>query len=279
MGAAELCGRCRPANVTDADAPDTGVLEARQVGMVFNAGTPRAVEAFRDITFTLRPRETLAIVGPSGCGKSTLFNCIAGLLKPTTGAIFLAGERVDEARGHVGYMLQKDLLLPWRTVVENVVLGLEVRGAAKRDAERRARDLIRAYGLGGFEDVRPSRLSGGMRQRVAFMRTLALDPDVILLDEPFSALDFQTRLLLQTETMTIIREQRKSAILVTHDIGEAITMADRIIVMTHRPARVLAVHTIDLDTAARDPVTIREDPAFNASFRQIWEELGAKVTS
>ena len=265
--------------MTDADVSATAVLEARQVGLVFNAGTPRAVEAFRDITFTLRPRETLAIVGPSGCGKSTLFNCIAGLLKPTTGAIFLAGERVDEARGHVGYMLQKDLLLPWRTVVENVVLGLEVRGTAKRDAERRARDLIRAYGLAGFEDVRPSRLSGGMRQRVAFMRTLALDPDVILLDEPFSALDFQTRLLLQTETMTIIREQRKSAILVTHDIGEAITMADRIIVMTHRPARVLAVHTIDLDTAARDPVTIREDPAFNASFRQIWEELGAKVTS
>lgn len=247
--------------------------------MVFNVDTPQAVEAFRDITFTLRPRETLAIVGPSGCGKSTLFNCIAGLLKPTTGSIFLAGERVDEARGHVGYMLQKDLLLPWRTVLENVVLGLEVRGAAKRDAEGRARALIRAYGLAGFEDARPSRLSGGMRQRVAFMRTLALDPDVILLDEPFSALDFQTRLLLQTETMGIIREQRKSAILVTHDIGEAITMADRIIVMTHRPARVLAVHTIELDTVARDPVTIRENPAFNACFRQIWDELGAKVAS
>ncbi len=260
-------------------ADGASVLEARNVGMTFNAGTPRAVEAFRDISFSLRPQETLAIVGPSGCGKSTLFNCIAGLLKPTVGAIYLAGERVDEAKGHVGYMLQKDLLLPWRTVVENVVLGLEVRGTPRRRATERAHELIKAYGLAGFESARPARLSGGMRQRVAFMRTLALDPDVILLDEPFSALDFQTRLLLQTETMSIIHAQRKSAILVTHDIGEAITMADRIIVMTHRPARVLAVHDVSLGAGERDPVAIRENPAFNECFKQIWSELGAKVSA
>ena len=158
-----------------------------------------------------------------------------------------------------------------------MILGLEVRGASRRSAETQARDLVRAYGLAGFEGARPAQLSGGMRQRVAFMRTLALDPDVILLDEPFSALDFQTRLLLQTETMTIIRDKSKSAILVTHDIGEAITMADRIIVMTHRPARVLAVHRIDLGGAERDPVALRENPVFNATFRTIWDELGAKV--
>ncbi len=259
-----------------AEAP---VLEARQACMVFNAGTPRAVEAFRDISFALAPRETLAIVGPSGCGKSTLFNCIAGLLRPTSGAIYVGGKRVGESSGHVGYMLQKDLLLPWRTVVENVILGLEVRGVPKAEAVARARALIATYGLAGFEDARPARLSGGMRQRVAFMRTLALDPGVILLDEPFSALDFQTRLLLQTETMAIIRARAKSAILVTHDIGEAITMADRIIVMTHRPARILDVHHIDLGAAERDPVAIRENAAFNACFRLIWDQLGAKVAA
>lgn len=261
---------------TETPAP---ALEARGACMVFNAGTPQEVEAFRDISFELAPKETLAIVGPSGCGKSTLFNCIAGLLRPTSGAIYVGGKRVGETSGHVGYMLQKDLLLPWRTVVENVVLGLEVRGTAKAEAEARARELITAYGLAGFEEARPARLSGGMRQRVAFMRTLALNPDVILLDEPFSALDFQTRLLLQTETMAIIRAQSKSAILVTHDIGEAITMADRIIVMTHRPARILNIHPIDLGRAERDPVAIRENAAFNACFRQIWDELGAKVSA
>lgn len=253
------------------------ILEARGAGMVFNPGTPQAVEAFRDISFTLAPRETIAIVGPSGCGKSTLFNAIAGLIRPTAGAIYVGGERVERAGGHVGYMLQKDLLLPWRSVVENVVLGLEVRGADRREADAKARELIKAFGLGGFEDTRPARLSGGMRQRVAFMRTLALDPDVILLDEPFSALDFQTRLILQTETMNIIRAREKSAILVTHDIGEAITMADRIIVMTHRPARILAEHRVDLPD--RDPVSVRERPEFNRLFQRIWRQLDAKVAA
>ncbi len=253
------------------------VLETRAAGMVFNAGSAKPVEAFRDITFQLAPRETIAIVGPSGCGKSTLFNVIAGLLRPTTGSVHVAGERVERAAGHVGYMLQKDLLLPWRTVLENVVLGLEVQGVGRAKAETRARALITAYGLGGFEDTRPAKLSGGMRQRVAFMRTLALDPDVILLDEPFSALDFQTRLLLQSETMAIIRERAKSAILVTHDIGEAITMADRILVMTSRPARILDEHAVRL--AVRDPIALREDPEFNRLFQVIWRQLDAKVAA
>ena len=257
---------------------EDAVLRAVKLGMVFNVGTDKKVEAFRDISFELSPRETISIVGPSGCGKSTLFNTIAGLLTPTSGEVYVGGERVERAAGHVGYMLQKDLLLPWRTVVDNVVLGLEVRSVRRRDAVARAMDLIKAYGLAGFENTRPSRLSGGMRQRVAFMRTLALDPEVILLDEPFSALDFQTRLLLQTETMNIIRERGKSAILVTHDIGEAITMADQIIVLTHRPARVLAIHNVALTIEGRDSVSIREHPEFNRLFKIIWQQLETKVS-
>jgi NitT/TauT family transport system ATP-binding protein len=259
--------------------PEHAVLKAIGLGMKFGAGTDKEVEAFRDISFELSPQETISIVGPSGCGKSTLFNTIAGLLTPTSGEVYVGGERVERAAGHVGYMLQKDLLLPWRTVVDNVVLGLEVRTMRRREAVARALELIKAYGLAGFENTKPSRLSGGMRQRVAFMRTLALDPEVILLDEPFSALDFQTRLLLQTETMSIIRERKKSAILVTHDIGEAITMADRIIVLTHRPARVLAIHDVLLNTETRDPVTVREQPEFNRLFKLIWQQLDTKVAA
>jgi len=170
-------------------------------------------------------------------------------------------------------MLQKDMLLPWRSVLDNVTLGLEVRGVARTDAEAIAQKLIDSYGLGGFELAKPATLSGGMRQRVAFMRTLAFDPDVILLDEPFSALDFQTRLLLQGEVQRIIRERGKSVILVTHDIGEAITMADRIVVMTNRPATVRSLHTIELSDSERDPVTIRTNPLYNEYFNRIWSEL------
>ena len=248
------------------------VLEARQVTMAFEAGTPREVIAFQDISFTLRQGEILAIVGPSGCGKSTLFNVIAGLLRPTSGSVIVDGSLVDGARGHIGYMLQKDLLLPWRSVLDNVTLGLEVRGTPAAQARERALSLIRRYGLAGFESARPRALSGGMRQRVAFMRTLALDPKAILLDEPFSALDFQTRLILQGDVKRIIREQRKAAILVTHDIGEAIAMSDRVLVLSQRPGTVKAIHDIALGEAT-DPGSLRRSTAFNEYFDTIWHEL------
>lgn len=248
------------------------VLEAKHVSMAFEARTPREVVAFRDVSFTLRQGEILAIVGPSGCGKSTLFNVIAGLLRPTSGSVSVDGALVDGARGHIGYMLQKDLLLPWRSVLDNVTLGLEVRGIQPDKARERAMSLIGRYGLAGFEAARPRALSGGMRQRVAFMRTLALDPKAILLDEPFSALDFQTRLILQGDVKRIIREQQKAAILVTHDIGEAIAMSDRVLVLSMRPGTVKAIHDIELGDST-DPVALRRSPAFNQYFDTIWHQL------
>lgn len=252
---------------------DADVLTANGVGMVFNADSANPVQALGDISFGLRKSEVLAIVGPSGCGKTTLFNIIAGLITPSQGSVSVNGVQVAGAKGHVGYMLQKDMLLPWRSVLDNVTLGLEVRGVPRGESVEIAHRLITSYGLGGFEKAKPATLSGGMRQRVAFMRTLAFDPDVILLDEPFSALDFQTRLLLQGEVQRIIRERGKSVILVTHDIGEAITMADRIVVMTNRPATVKCVHEIELSHTDRDPVTIRTNPLYNRYFNQIWSEL------
>jgi NitT/TauT family transport system ATP-binding protein len=248
-------------------------LRALGVRVVYDEGRANAVEAIQRVDAELRKGEILALVGPSGCGKTTLFNAIAGLIPIQAGEIEVAGVRVEDAHGHVGYMLQKDLLLPWRSVLDNVILGLEVRGVGKRESRGVARNLVKKYGLEGFENSRPSQLSGGMRQRVALMRTLAFNPDVILLDEPFSALDFQTRLLLQAEVTSIIREQGKSVILITHDIGEAITMADRIIVLTNRPARVKTVHNVNIMKQDLDPARFRTKPEFQAMFAKIWSEL------
>jgi NitT/TauT family transport system ATP-binding protein len=253
------------------------VLSAVDVRVLFNQGEPEEVEAIRNISFELEKGETLAIVGPSGCGKSTLFNAIAGLIEPSAGSVVVEGKRVDRATGHVGYMLQKDLLLPWRSVLDNILLGLEVRGAVTQADRARVLEMVHRYGLAGFESAKPAQLSGGMRQRVAFMRTLAIDPGVILLDEPFSALDFQTRLVLQAEVMAVIRERGKSVVLVTHDIGEAITMADRIVVLTNRPAQVKSVHRIDLDPEERNPIKVRSSEKYNQLFQAIWAELGIQI--
>ncbi len=248
-------------------------LETKNLSVVFNPGESNEVVAFQDITFALQPEEILAIVGPSGCGKSTLFNVIAGLQPPTIGEVVVDGTLVSDAKGHVGYMLQKDLLLPWRSVLDNVALGLEVKGVGREQRYAVARKLINAYGLGGFEDARPSTLSGGMRQRVAFMRTLALDPKVILLDEPFSALDFQTRVHLQAEVLKIIKQHRKSAILVTHDIGEAVTMADRVMILSRRPGRIKRIVDIDLAGDERDPVRLRDNEKYQSYFQMLWDDL------
>jgi NitT/TauT family transport system ATP-binding protein len=255
------------------------VLRAHEIGMTFNPDSAAPVTAIADIGFELRKGEVVAIVGPSGCGKTTLFNIIAGLQVPSQGKVHVNGQQVDQATGHVGYMLQKDLLLPWRTVLDNVIIGLQVRSMPRKDAEKIARTLIEAYGLKDFEKSYPSELSGGMRQRVAFMRTLAFSPDVILLDEPFSALDSQTRLVLQADMARIIRERNCSVVLVTHDVGEAITMADRIVVITSRPGRVKSVHTVGIAPELRHPMKVRKQPRFTELYETIWAELGVDMAA
>ncbi|MFW2587281.1 ABC transporter ATP-binding protein [Sagittula sp. SSi028] len=254
----------------------TAILTAEHVGMVFDTPDGGTVEAIRDVSFELYPGEIVALIGPSGCGKTTLFNIISGLLTPSRGSFTVNG--ADHGPS-VGYMLQKDLLLPWRSVIDNVVLGLEVRGIAPSQSYPIAKRLIAAYGLAGFEDSKPATLSGGMRQRVAIMRTLAFDPAVVLLDEPFSALDFQTRTLLQTDVAKIIAESQKSAVLITHDIGEAITMADRVIVLSQRPSTVLRELVVDIPRDARDAVALRSDKRFNELFIEIWNDVQHKVAA
>jgi ABC-type nitrate/sulfonate/bicarbonate transport system ATPase subunit len=204
------------------------------------------IEALAPVDLDVRDGEFVCIVGPSGCGKSTIFNIVSGLLTPTSGAITLDGRDIKGRSGHVGYMLQKDLLLPWRTVLENIVLGADITGRASREDRAAAAEMAQRYGLGGYLNHYPHALSGGMRQRVAVMRTLALDHPVMLLDEPFGALDSHTRLLMQQWLLQVWREQRKTIMFVTHDIDEALFLGDRVVVMTPRPGRVQEVIPIDL---------------------------------
>lgn len=197
--------------------------------------------ALSDISFSLKKGEFAAIVGPSGCGKSTLLSLICGLLPCTEGQIKINGKPLKESTTNVGYMLQHDELFEWRTIYNNVILGLEVQHALTARTKQRAHELLDIYGLGDFKNARPSELSGGMRQRAALIRTLVLEPELLLLDEPFSALDYQTRLQVGDDIGQIIRNEGKSALLVTHDLSEAISLADRVIVLSNRPATMMVV--------------------------------------
>lgn len=233
-------------------------------------------EAVADLTFQMFSGELLAIVGPSGCGKTTVLSLLTGLIPPSSGTVEIMGEAPGNAR-HVGYMLQRDHLFEWRTVEENVLLGLEVKRLLTKERREAADSLIARYGLNAFRRHYPAQLSGGMRQKVALIRTLAFDPPLLLLDEPFSALDYQTRLRLADEMVDIIRREKKTAILVTHDIAEAVSCADRVLVFSDRPARVAFSHRIDLP---RDiaPFARRQISAFQTYFNTIWKELDVHGT-
>lgn len=188
----------------------------------------------------------VSIIGPSGCGKSTLFNIIAGLMPPSSGKVMADGRNIVGKTGYVGYMLQKDMLLPWRTILDNIILGMEIRGVPREEAVQRALPLMERYGLKGFENHYPKELSGGMRQRAALLRTLLYDRDIILLDEPFGALDAQTRLMMQNWLLQIWEDFRKTVLFVTHDIDEAIYLSDDIYVFTARPGRIKAKVTVPM---------------------------------
>ena len=225
--------------------------------------------AVSHLTFNVEPGEFISDVGPSGCGKSTILSMLAGQLTPSEGSISI--------NGRIGYMLQKDYLLHWRTIRSNASLGLEIQKNLTPENTAYIEELLDQYGLGEFKEHTPSQLSGGMRQRVALIRTLAVRPDILLLDEPFSALDYQTRLSVSDEIGTIIRKEKKTAILVTHDISEAISLSDRVIVLTKRPATVKCIFSIHLSIDEYSPMKAREAPEFKEYFNAIWKELDVHV--
>ena len=213
----------------------------------------------------------LSVIGPSGCGKTTVFNIIAGLLKPDSGDLFVDGIPTTDLRGRVGYMMQKDLLFPWRTVLQNVTLGLELKNLSPSEVNEQAMDYLSTYGLSGFENAYPKTLSGGMRQRVALIRTLITNPDILLLDEPFSALDYQTRLYLEGVLIEAVEKYKKTVILVTHDIDEAVALSRNVTVLSKRPTVVKANYKIDIQD--RTPIGARSDPRFSEYFHALCSEL------
>lgn len=226
--------------------------------------------AVSHLSLSVQAGEFISIVGPSGCGKSTILSMLAGQLVPSEGSIYIGGT--------IGYMLQKDYLLQWRSIRSNALLGLEIQKKLTPENVAYVDTLLAQYGLGDFKNSLPNQLSGGMRQRAALIRTLAVRPDILLLDEPFSALDYQTRLSVSDEIGTIIREEGKTAILVTHDISEAISLSDRVVVLSKRPAHLKKIFPIQFSTENHTPMQAREAPEFKDYFNAIWKELDVHVS-
>lgn len=230
------------------------------------------VKALDDVSFNVKEKKFASLVGPSGCGKTTILSLIAGLLTPSSGEIILDGKPITKNDGRIGYMFQRDHLFEWRTIWQNIILGLEIQKQNKNAEKLKlAEDLLKKYDLYNFKNKKPRQLSGGMRQRVALIRTLVLEPALLLLDEPFSALDFQTRLKVCDDVYEIIKSEEKTALLVTHDISEALSMSDKIIILTKRPATVK--ENIELNFQEKTPLLKREDKEFGNYFEKIWRNL------
>lgn len=240
------------------------VLKLKKVSKRYQAKNGE-VEALSNINFSVKEGEFVSIIGPSGCGKSTLLSIIAGLEPKTEGDI-----QID---GNTGYMLQKDSLLEWRSIYDNVLFGLEIGHKKTKENEAYVLDLLKKYGLYEFKDKYPTQLSGGMRQRAALIRTLAIKPNILLLDEAFSALDYQTRIMVTNDIFQILKNENITAVIVTHDISEAISMSDRVIVLSKRPATVKSIHNIEFEMDNRNPINCRESPKFSKYFDTIWKEL------
>ena len=251
---------------------DPYLMELKHISYSYHSlhGETKALE---DISFGIKEGEFVAIVGPSGCGKSTLLSIISGLIKPKTGTITI--NHSDGSLGYpkIGYMLQHDHLFEWRTIYQNVILGLEIQKKMTPESLNYVSSLLKDYGLEEFRNKRPSELSGGMKQRAALIRTLALKPEILLLDEPFSALDYQTRLLVSADICNLIRQTKKTVLIITHDLSEAISLADRIIILSKRPALVKKEIPINLTVKKEDPLGARNAPEFGKYFKILWEEI------
>ena len=243
--------------------------------------TPQGeTQALQNINLSVKPGEFISLIGQSGCGKSTLLSILAGILPPSSGTVMVDGNAIVGPNPRIGYMLQQDYLFEWRTILENTLLGAQIQNKDMAAAEKRAIHLLQKCGMGDYLHHYPRQLSGGMRQRVALARTLVTNPDVVLLDEPFSALDSQTRLSIADEVVDVLRDEGKSVILVTHDIGEAIAMTDRVIVLSRRPGRIKSVHAMEFPSKPGKrptPFEARSCPEFNDYFNVLWDEIDAHV--
>lgn len=251
-------------------------IELLDVTKRFRTPSRTFYTAVRDLTFTIAQGEFCAIVGPTGSGKSTTLSLIAGLEAPTQGRVLVAGEPVGGVTRRAGYMFQTDAVFPWKNVLENVATGPLYRGVDRREARLRARDWIGRVGLAGFEDRYPNQLSGGMRKRVSLAQSLINEPEILLMDEPFAALDVQTRVLMEGELLDLWSQTSASVAFVTHDLEEAISLADRVIVFTAAPATLKRSYAIDLPRP-RSVTEIRFDPRFTRLYQQIWEDLRSEV--
>lgn len=253
------------------------MLEFRNISFSF-PGRRDEIEVLRDVSFSCKADEIVAVIGPSGCGKSTLLSLANGLRTPTAGAVLVGGEAVRGQNRLLGMLFQQSTLLPWRSVIENVELGLEVRGEPKQLRRAKALALMRQYGLGGFERKYPHALSGGMQKRAALAQTLAMEPKVLLLDEPFAALDAQTRVVIENDVVKICRTGKRTMLIVTHDIAEAISMADRVVVLSRRPATVKKIFEIPFSRDAKSVADVPAMTEFTTYFKRIWDALDISVT-
>ena len=240
------------------------ILEMKNICKNYQAKNGE-IEALKNICFDVCEGEFVSIIGPSGCGKSTLLSIVSGLESRTSGEVYINGK--------IGYMLQKDNLLEWRTIYNNVLLGLEIQNEVTTENKNYVIELLKKYGVYEFKDKYPSQLSGGMRQRVALIRTLAIKPNILLLDEAFSALDYQTRLMVTEDVFKILKNENITTLMVTHDISEAISMSDKVIVLSKRPATVKNIYKINFEMPDRTPLNCRENPKFSQYFNLMWKEL------
>lgn len=248
------------------------ILKIEKVSKIYQAKNGE-ITALKNVNFEVYEGEILSIIGPSGCGKSTLLSIIAGLEEKSSGKIYIDGEKISGISLKIGYMLQKDSLLEWRSIYKNVVFGLEIRKQLTKENIAYVEELLKKYNLYEFKNKYPSQLSGGMRQRVALIRTLAIKPQILLLDEAFSALDYQTRIMVTQDIYRILKNEGITTVMVTHDISEGISMSDRIVVLSGRPATVKNIHKIEFNIENRNPLNARETLEFSKYFDSIWKEL------